>query len=60
MKIKLELDAQQMQALHEALMLLSYGRAAPVINEINRQIQTSLDDRVDGPAPVVDDSTASR
>jgi len=39
MKMTLEFSAEQLQTLNAALMLLPYGQVAPLIADINKQIQ---------------------
>lgn len=50
--IELKFDAAQLSVINDGLMLIPYGRAAPVVASINAQIQASFnakaDDRVTG------------
>lgn len=40
MKMKIEFDQHQLQVLDKALQQLPYWEVAPVINAINRQLET--------------------
>lgn len=36
--MKLELTAEQLMVIHEGLMMVAFGKAAPVVDAINRQL----------------------
>lgn len=46
-KITLTFTPAQMTVINKALMLAPYGEAAPVVNDINAQIQAAFDKRAD-------------
>ena len=59
--ITLTFTPAQLNVINKALMLAPYGEAAPVVSDINAQIQAQLDKRQDdnenanGTAPSGDD-----
>lgn len=46
-KIILSFNNEQLKIINEALLAMPYKYAAPLINDINTQIQKSFDEKVD-------------
>ncbi|MFJ1253429.1 hypothetical protein [Cupriavidus sp. CuC1] len=50
-KLTFEFTGAEMAVINEGLMQVPYGKAAPVVNGINAQIQAAFNKRKDEEAP---------